>query len=503
MSRIAALPFFVLMMGVGAAAMLLPAAHALRLEDFDTARIFFYGTILFGIITALIGIATYGLGMRNPARGQLVALLAAFTLLPLMFALPFYVSIPRGGFLNAWFEMVSAFTTTGATIWDSPTQLPPSLHLWRALVGWLGGMLIWIVALAIFAPMAIGGFEVRAQASVGGGPRFSQISRTADPTERLLHFSGQLAPIYIGLTLVLWFALAIAGEVPFIAFCHAMSVLSTSGISPVGGLTGATAGLPGEALMLLFLVFALSRRTFSSGRTGDERRSLKDDPELQMAAAILALVPLALFFRHWVGVGETGTDNLGEALKALWGAVFTVTSFLTTTGFESREWLAAADWSGLQTPGLILVGLAVVGGGIGTTAGGVKLLRVYALYKHGRREVDRLIHPNSVGGAGAEARRIRRQGATIAFVFFMLFALSVAAVMLALSFTGVQFETAMVLTVSALSNTGPLAAIAAETPISYSGVPGAAKVVLAAAMVLGRLEALAIIALLNPEFWRR
>lgn len=84
----------------------------------------------------------------------------------------------------------------------------------------------------------------------------------------------------------------------------------------------------------------------------------------------------------------------------------------------------------------------------------------------------------------------------------MLFALSITGVMLLLAFTGVQFETAMVLAVSALSTTGPLATVAAETPISYGGIPDSAKMVLAAAMVLGRLEALAIIALLNPEFWR-
>jgi trk system potassium uptake protein TrkH len=144
-----------------------------------------------------------------------------------------------------------------------------------------------------------------------------------------------------------------------------------------------------------------------------------------------------------------------------------------------------------------------MGGGVATTAGGVKLLRIYALWRHGQREIELLVHPSSVGGSGAAARQIRRQGAQIAWIFFMIFALSIAVVMLLLALTGVQFETAMVLAVAALSTTGPLAAVGAETPISYAGLPEAAKAVLAIAMVLGRLEALALIALLNPEFWRR
>ena len=137
-----------------------------------------------------------------------------------------------------------------------------------------------------------------------------------------------------------------------------------------------------------------------------------------------------------------------------------------------------------------------------TTAGGVKLLRVYALFRHGEREVERLIHPSSVGGAGTVERRLRRQGARLAWIFFMIFALSICLVMLALSLDGLDFEAATVLTVAALSNTGPLAAVATGTPVAWAGLDTLSQAVLAAAMVLGRLETLAIIALLNPDFWR-
>ena len=504
--RITALPFFVLLMGLGALSMLVPAMHGLAMEDFVTMRVFFYGMILFGFLTLIIGLATAGYAPRSIARSQLITLCAAFAGLPLMFAVPFHEAVSGTTFLDAWFEMVSSFTTTGATVYDNTGRLTPSLHLWRATVGWMGGLMVWITAVSIFAPINLGGFEVRASGGVGRGAndRFSQIGQVADPSERLARTAFYFVPIYTGLTFALWLGLVIFGEVPYVALCHAMSVLSSSGISPIGGVYYAASGIWGEVLIFAFFIFALSRLTYTRRHNIESSGNLFRDPEFQVAMVLVGLTTALLFVRHFVGAIDEGEQaSIGEAIAALWGAVFTVTSFLTTTGFESRFWVGAADWSGLETPGLFLVGLSLIGGGVATTAGGVKLLRVYALYRHSERELERLMHPSSVGGGGREARRIRKQGAYISWLFFMLFAISIAGVMLLLSLTGVQFETAMVLAVAALSTTGPLASIAAETHISYAGIPDLAKMVLAAAMVLGRLETLAIIALFNPEIWRK
>ena len=496
------LPFFVVLMGFGAASMLVPAVHAYALNDFLTMRVFFYGTILFSMLTLVIALATAGYAPRSVARSQLIALVAAFAGLPLMFAIPFQESVPGTSFLNAWFEMVSCFTTTGATIYDNAGRLTPSVHVWRGLVGWMGGLLIWITAVAIFAPMNLGGFEVRSTGSAGMGVS-GQANQSVDPSVRLIRYTLRLAPIYGALTFVLWVALVTLGEVPYVALVHAMSVMSTSGISPIEGFYAAGSGFLGEAVIFCFFILAISHRCFNRGVLGENQKGISADPEFRMGLALIVLVTGLLFMRHFVGsIEEESTASFSEMVRAIWGGAFTVASFLTTTGFESRFWLGAADWSGLQTPGLFLVGLALIGGGVATTAGGVKLLRIYALYRHSERELERLVHPSSVGGGGKDARRIRRQGAYISWVFFMLFALSIAGVMVALSLTGVQFETAMVLAVSALSTTGPLADVAAESPIAYSGIPDAAKAILAAAMVLGRLETLAIIALFNPEIWR-
>jgi len=182
--------------------------------------------------------------------------------------------------------------------------------------------------------------------------------------------------------------------------------------------------------------------------------------------------------------------------------MFTVLSFLSTTGFESAAWEEARDWSGLGTPGLILMGLAVVGGGVATTAGGVKLLRVYALYLSGRREMEKLVHPSSISGVGQVSRRIRREGAFIAWIFFMLFAMSLALITVVFAALGQDFESATVLAIAALSTTGPLTQVAAEAPIDLLEIGTPAKLVFSAAMVVGRLETLAIIALFSPGLWR-
>lgn len=144
----------------------------------------------------------------------------------------------------------------------------------------------------------------------------------------------------------------------------------------------------------------------------------------------------------------------------------------------------------------------MIGGGVATTAGGVKLLRVYALLRHGERELERIIHPSSVGGKGAEARRLRREGAYIAWIFFMLFAMSIAVVVALLLLSGLDFEKSIVLGVAALTTTGPLADVATSDPIGYAALSDLVKITLAAAMVVGRLETLALIALFAPDGWR-
>jgi trk system potassium uptake protein TrkH len=321
----------------------------------------------------------------------------------------------------------------------------------------------------------------------------------------------------------MWVILLLLGEDGLVALTRAMGTLSTSGVSPVNGSAVQNSGAPGEIVIFLFLIPALSRRFWPGGaalRTSDSWRS---DPELTIAAGMVLLVSAMLFLRHFLGAIGVSPDGarglvgtLDSAVSAAWGGLFNGLSYLTTTGWNSTEWQGARNWSGLSSPGLMLAGLAIMGGGVATTAGGVKLLRVYALARHSQRELEKIVHPNSVAGGGIMARRLRHEGAYLAFIFFMLFASSIAVVVMLISLQGIEFDSATILSISALTNTGPLAGAIPMVPTfqgsagmagapwaGWAGLPWLTKAILAGAMILGRLETLALLALVSPDYWRR
>lgn len=502
MSLILRLPLFVILMGIGSLAMLVPAIHALALDQHRVAQPFFYGTVLFGVLSLLVGIATLNRQTVNAARSQLLTLCLAYLGLPLLLAIPMREAIGDARLFTVYFEMVSSFTTTGATVFDTAGRLSEPLHLWRGLVGWLGGFFILLTAAAILAPLNLGGFEVL-RTTIKGNAAAEQTIGSADMSERLVRFTLKLLPLYTGATLVLWIALIFVGNTPFMGLMIAMATLSTSGILPGTSLDAAQAGFWAEVAIFIFLIAAITRQTFSRDAGAPYWANLKEDRELKFAFIVVCALTAALFMRHWVGAFDIDEqDEFATAIRALWGALFSVLSFLTTTGFISADWDTAQSWSALPTPGLIFAGLAMLGGGVATTAGGLKLLRVYALYKNGVREMELLVHPSSIGSGRGLGRELRRDGAFVAWIFFMLYAMSIAAIIVALSLAGLGFEDATGFAVSALSTTGPLAQQVVLDGSGYADLSDPARVILIAAMVLGRLETLAIIALFNPEFWR-
>ena len=230
------LPLFLLIWGFASLAMWIPAIYALALDDHPTSRSFFYSGIVGLFFVTVIGLAMSNREPRRGTLGQLAVLFASFTVLPLFLAVPLHDALGNTKYLNAYFDMVSALTTTGADMFPDPTRLTAPLHLWRALVGWLGGLLMWISAAAILAPLSLGGFEITARGQPGRPVSGVAQSEKVDPRGRLIRVTRTLTPVYAGLTSVIWILLLVAGEQGLTAICHAMSVMATSGISPVGGL---------------------------------------------------------------------------------------------------------------------------------------------------------------------------------------------------------------------------------------------------------------------------
>lgn len=500
--RLLDLPLLVLLLGLAGLAMFLPAGHAFVLRDHALARAFFYMALLVLILAGMLGLARANATPRNVARNHLVSLALAYVILPPVLALPL-IQRPAGGaeFGAASFEMLSALTTTGARVLDGP--LKPTVELWRAFVGWLGGLFTLVMVFSVLMPLNLGGVEVESGRIPGrASPATQQITKVADPSERMARFAGQIFPIYAGLTVLLWVLLFASGQDGFLALCHAMAVLSTSGISPQDTATTGGGGRT-EALMLVFLIFALSRRPLLHllGQRGSG--PLWRDPELGLAAGLIALAALGLFAVALVGAVAQGAElSVGQAANALWALVFTALSFLSTTGMVSSGWDEMLIWSGLSSPDMVLWGLAIVGGGVASTAGGVKLLRVHALLRYGEQELDRVIHPNAVArsrtGAGV-SRAAGTQGAAMAWVFFMIFGLSIAAFTAGLTVLGVSFEESLVLTLSALTTTGPLLEQSAGIEAGLAAQGGLVQGVIGLAMVVGRLETLAVLAILLPE----
>ncbi|RMF33689.1 MAG: TrkH family potassium uptake protein [Alphaproteobacteria bacterium] len=493
-------PLFSYFLGILGLGMLLPAAYALQ-DGTEREAVAFAGCALVLVLAAcMLALALMNRKGRTTARSQLGTMLLAYLLLPLGAALPLLLLLPGLGLERAYFEMLSSLTTTGATLLD-PGMATDSIHLWRATVGWLGGLLILFGALAIFAPLDLGGFEM--QSAISGGRRGEGRVQPGSPEAawRMLRIAQSVAPGYAILTVIAGLALARAGAEPVDAAIHAMSVMSTSGITRHADGIAAGSGRLGEMAVILFMVLGATHRGPMLRLNRADLDWLRRDQELRIFAAMVISVTAAIMLRHWI-LGLSWDAGIDRVLAALWGAGFTVVSFLTTTGFVSADWHGTLGWSGLSSPAMILLGLATLGGGIASTAGGIKLLRGYALYRQGVRELGRLTYPHSLGGDGETARRLRRAGAFIAWVFLMLFLAVLSLLLMGFALAGLDFESALALGVATLSTTGPLYAVAApQAPrLGEIGVP--ARLLADAAMVLGRMETLAVLALFNPEYWR-
>lgn len=500
LARLAQVPLLVVLIGATGLAMLVPSIQAFLSSAAPVGRAFLYSALVFVLLASLLAIATGRPLRRNPVRGLFPLLAAIYLILPAVMAVPL-VEVLGMRFTDAWFEMISCFTTTGASLIDTPRRVPEAVHLWRAMAGWFGGFFVLVSATALLAPLGLGGFElIRPQSEAG----LILKGVGHGSAQRLKAHSLMLLPYYSALTAFLWAGQVMLGVPGFPALIHAMSTLSTSGILPRETLGGI--GFKAEFLIFVFMILALSRGLMPGpGRSGHRR--LMPGPEvaseLTVGAVIVVLMTLIVAARHWMGAYEVAEgENLPALGRAIWGAAFTGLSFLTTTGFVNQDWIAIRAWSGLTPPGLVLMGLAIIGGGVATTAGGVKLLRVFALSRMGRIELERMIYPSMVAGGGERQRFLATSGARSAWLFALVFAIAAVVLVAFLMVLGMSFETGLIFTVAAITTTGQLVQIAGDLPLHWSLLSDPAKLTLGVGMILGRLEILVLLALLMAQFAR-
>ena len=473
--------------------LMIPSVHGFISGDSHKGRSFFYAVLLglFGL--TFLRFSLQGTVFPMHRHAQLWSLIAFFLGFPLLLAIPLYEVSAAGQFIDAYLDIVSTVTTTGLPVF-APGSLSETLVIWRVTLGWASGFLIWVFAWSIFAPLNLGGFEHL-------GARGEAMTQTQNarqttgrlPAEKFWSEALRLGPVYLWITLAAALALLIVSGDPSYALLRAMATIATFGIE-IPEHSGA-GGVGGEVILALVMLFALSRSTFSTVFARARKWRVTEDPELRVAAGLVLVATLVL-----IGQGARYVEGLGAHLELVWGAFFTSLSYLTTTGLASDS--LPVGLVNLDPVEIILVALAMIGGGVATTAGGIKLLRVFILTGHSRAEVNRLIAPSQVMSGQIESRSHDHHSAMLACVFLVLFILVMGAITLALTVAGSPVKDSLYLTLATVTNTGPLLLTGSGAETLVMSLPTQAKMILAAAMVLGRLEVLALLALLNPDIYR-
>ena len=401
--------------------------------------------------------------------------LAAFGALPFAFA-NFGLS-----YADAFFESMSGITTTGSTVMTGLDAAPPGILLWRALLQWLGGLGIIVMAVSVLPILQVGGMQMfRAEAF--------------DTPEKILPRAAQLVgalfALYVALTAVCIVLLWLAGMTLLEAMVHAMTTLSTGGYSTSDA---SVAHFDSESIDYILVVFMIIGSLpfvrlvqVAQGRP----RDLWRDQQVRGFLAIVAWAILALALWQWLAFDQAPR-------QALRFAAFTVVSLITGTGYVATDY---GGWGSFAF--VVAFFIMFVGGCAGSTSCGIKIFRFQVLAAHVRVQLRRLAQPHGVFVPVYNGRPVPESVISAVMGFFFLFAVCYVALTLALSALGLDFVTAASAAGTALSNVGPgLGAIVGPTG-TFQSLPDAAKWVLSLGMLLGRLELLTVLILVSPVFWR-
>lgn len=408
--------------------------------------------------------------------------------------LPYVLSGAIPNLTDAFFETMSGYTTTGASILDDIESLPEGILFWRSLTHWIGGMGIIVLAIAILPLLGIGGMQLFA--AEAPGPTGDKLHPRITDTAKRLWF------IYLGYTLAEALLLRLAGMSFFDAINHALSTLSTGGFSTRNASIAYWNDRPLiQYIIILFMFLAGTNFVVSYfAFKGRVQKALRDEEfryYALMAGLFSVLVGLVVYFAAKVPVSDYHPMVLGPAESAFRHGLFQVMAVITTTGFVTADFTA---WTPFLT--IFFFGLMFMGGSAGSTAGGIKVMRHILIIKNGLLEFKRTLHPNAIIPVRFNSKTVSEHIVYNIIAFFVLYMLLFIIGALVLGLLGLDFVSAVGGAASSLGNVGP--AFGSLSPLNnFSSLPAIGKWWCCFLMLAGRLELFTVLILLTPYFWKR
>lgn len=468
-----------ILLSVLAVAMIIPAIVDIAIghPDWQVFSVAAFVTLFVGVSMMLTTRASL---TRITVRQAFVMTNLAWLVIAVFGALPFQFSELELNATDAFFESMSGVTTTGSTVIVGLDFAPPGILLWRAILQWLGGIGIIVMAVAVLPMLQIGGmqmFRVEAFETDKVLPRAAQIA-------------GGIAIIYVFLTAMAALLLWSIGMSGFDAVAHAMTSIATGGFSTydasVGHFDNAGVDWTMSAIMILGSVpFVLYLRVIR----GDLRPVYLDTQVRWFLAIVAVSVGLvALWLYHF---------DVMAPVDSLRYSTFNVISVMTGSGFATADY---GLWGSFVVS--IMFVLMFVGGCAGSTTCGIKIFRLQVLYATANAQIHRLMQPNGVFFPYYNRKPIPDSVATSVMSFFFLFASCFALLAVGLGLTGLDFITAVSGAASAIANVGPGLGPVIGPSGNYATLPDSAKLLLCLGMLLGRLELFTVLILLAPSFWR-
>ena len=417
-------------------------------------------------------------------REGVLIVVCFWIVLSLFGTLPFLItdSISDLSFSEAFFESMSGLTTTGATVLSQLDELPKSILFYRQQLQWLGGMGIIVLAVAVLPLLGVGGMELyHAESSGIAKDRL---------TPKLRNTAIALWKIYLSLTLLCALGYFLSGMSIFDAVSHSFSTVAIGGFSTHDGSIGYFNSAAVETIAMFFMF--LAGINFSLHFVAWNNRSLVDyikDSEFKTYAMVLICSSIIVI----IALSLNGQyDSANETLRH---SLFQTISIATTTGFTSQNY---SSWPAAIPVFLIM--MSFIGACVGSTGGGIKVVRILVMFRLGMKEIHKFIRPNAQVSVKLNKSSINEKALVSVLGFFSLYAISFFLILMLLMFAGLDQVTAYSATAATMNNLGPGLGDVAQ---NYGSVGEAAKWILSFSMLIGRLEVLTIIAIFHRAFWRQ